>query len=149
VTTQDADATLFSIVMDLGDWLRIDGTMDNELHNLQDKCRERPPDRQDPYWVGLTDLAMSIRQAGWDQISDWPSTEGVQRWPVRFGRPAAITLAARQWGFVVSALRRWADVTESIRQSDETANSRRILTLVREELSRQGLAVVPAVRPDW
>ncbi len=147
--THDADTTGYPVVMDVADWLRINGTMDNELHNLREKAWEWPPDQPDPELADLTQLGMSIRQAGWDQISDWPSPEGLQRWPDSLGRSQAITLTARQWGLVVSALERWTVVAESIDQLDEAVTGRRIMNLVRDSLTRQGLDPVPAVRPDW
>ena len=55
---------------------------------------------------------MSIRQAGWDQISGWPhDAEGFKTWPAPGqSQTTTVTLTGAQWDLVVAALLHWATV---------------------------------------
>ncbi|GLW30952.1 hypothetical protein Areg01_38920 [Actinoplanes regularis] len=128
------------MVMDVADWTFIDGTMDNEVQGIRERSWRE--DGQDPAWAELEQLGASIRQAGWEQLPDWPDTyEALQSWPTP-GRTEAMRLSARQWGLVVTALESGADIDEP----EDAATSRRIAALVRERLADQGLDPVPVVR---
>ncbi|RZU50850.1 hypothetical protein EV385_2642 [Krasilnikovia cinnamomea] len=56
-------------------------------------------------------------------------------------------LSARQWGLVVAALVRGAEIEDRIDEPEAAATSRRIAGLVRERLAEQGLSPVPVVYP--
>ncbi|MEV6851221.1 hypothetical protein [Actinoplanes sp. NPDC051411] len=139
------------VVVEVGDWLRIDAVMDNEIQDLREKCWEsETPDQLNPFWVELTELAESIRQAGWDQLPDWPKTSaGFRSWPTP-GQTQEMRLGARQWGLVVSALERWATVDDSLGEDadrESAAFLRRVAAVVRTRFE-QIAGPLPAVRSD-
>jgi len=139
-----AEQAAYPVTMEVADWTVIDGTMDNEIHSIRGGGWR--DDGRDPAWAELEKLGESIRQAGWDQLPDWPDTyEGLQNWPAP-GRTKAMRLTARQWGMVVAALDSGAEVEDSIDDHEAAAESRRIAALVRERLVEQGLNLLPKVR---
>jgi hypothetical protein len=137
------------IVIAVEDWLRIDAVMDNEIQSLRDKCWESEvPDQLNPFWVELTELAESIRQAGWDQLPDWPKTsKGFRSWPAP-GQTQEMRLGARQWGLVVSALERWAALDEEGDDPESAAFLRRVAEVVTAGFDRQSTKPLPVVRPE-
>jgi hypothetical protein len=142
-----------SIVVDVADWLRIDAVMDNEIQDLRDKCWESEvPEQLNPFWVELTQLAESIRQAGWDQLPGWPKiSAGFRSWPAP-GQKQEMHLGARQWGLVVSALERWATVDDGLGEDadrESAAFQRRVAASVRAGFEQQNAGTLPAVRSDW
>jgi hypothetical protein len=145
-----ADDIERSVVLEVADWAVIGGTMDNEIQDLRDKqwYDSAAPDQLNPYWVEMTDLAEGIRQAGWDQLTDWPKTyEELQAWPPP-GMTQAMRLNARQWGLVVSTLERWATINAADEPSSKAAGLR-IATSIRKRFNEEGYAKLPAVRPAW
>lgn len=146
------DTTEYPVVMEVTDWLVINGTMDNEVDRLSQKGFDIPEGQddwgdegRDPRWAELTKLAISIGQAGSDQLPDWPDTyEGMHNWPTQ-GRTEAMKLTARQWGLVIFALGYWAEVSDRVDEPEEAADQRRIADMVREQLAKQGLHPVPVV----
>jgi hypothetical protein len=150
--TDATDATKYPVVMEVADWLVINGTMGNEVDGLSQEGFDIPEgqddwgeDGRDPRWAELTKLGVSIRQAGWDQLPDWPDTyEGMQTWPAP-GRTEAMKLTARQWGLVVHALESWAEVSDRGNEPEGAADQRRIANMVREQLAAQGLDPVPVI----
>jgi hypothetical protein len=154
----------YSIQVLISDWLLIDGTMDNHVQSaidgsVQDDMGEEgddpgneAPDHDGPDehgWdcgaeIGTTELprvaqlGTSIRQAGWDQIPDWPhDAEGFKAWPAP-GQTAAMTLTGTQWKLVVIALHYWADVDERLSDDKGAAKSRAIAAAVGQRLAEQG-----------
>ncbi|MFI7600055.1 hypothetical protein [Actinoplanes sp. NPDC049681] len=127
--------------------------MDNEIQDLRDKCWESGgPDQANPFWVELTELAESIRQAGWDQLRGWPKTSaGFRSWPAP-GQTQEMRLRTRQWGLVVTALERWAGVDDDLGEDtgrESAALLRRISAAVRAGFEQQVGGPPPAVRPVW
>jgi hypothetical protein len=139
------------IVVAVADWLRIDAVMDNEIQDLREKCWESDvPDQLNPFWAELTELAESIRQAGWDQLPGWPKTSaGFRSWPAP-GQTQEMRLAARQWGLVVSTLERWATmVGDEDGDRESAALLRRIAGEVRADFELRSTEPLPVVRPEW
>jgi hypothetical protein len=145
--TDAAEQASYPVVMEVADWTIIDGTMDNEIQGIRDEgWRE---DGMDPAWAELEQLGESIRQAGWDQLPDWPDNyEALQNWPEP-GRTEAMRLSARQWGLVVTALEGHAETYDEIDEPEVAATSRRIAALVRERLAERGLNPVPVMQPRF
>ncbi|MBB2947350.1 hypothetical protein FB565_007118 [Actinoplanes lutulentus] len=138
------------IVVEVADWLRIDGVMDNELQGLRDKCWESEiPDQLNPFWVELTTLAESVRQAGRAQLPDWPKTsKGFRSWPPP-GQTQEMRLGARQWGLVVSALERWATLDDEDADQKSAELLRRIAATVRAGFDKPIARPFPTIRPEW
>lgn len=129
----------YPIVMEVADWTFIDATMDNEIQDLREQQWES---KGAPHWVKMTEMAESIRQAGWDQLPDWPETyDGLQSSPPP-GMTQAMKLTARQWGLVVSSLERWATVGAEEESSNE-ATSLRIAALIRDRFTGQATVRCP------
>ena len=114
-----------SVRMLISDWLLIDGTMDNHVQSAVDDAR---PD--------VAELGLSIREAGWRQLPDWPhSAEGFKTWPAP-GQTATMTLTGAQWSLVVVALRHWADVSESLAKTGEADKSRTLADGIEQQLAK-------------
>ncbi|GIF13920.1 hypothetical protein [Actinoplanes teichomyceticus] len=143
------DETGYPLVMPMADWLVVDAVMDLEIQDLRDKAWESgTPDQLDEHASGLADVAESIRQAGWHQIPDLPQdASGFESWP-KPGQTANLSLTARQWGLVVSALRRWAAVDEPSEPQDAAA-CRRIAAMLREQFIEKRYGEIPPVRTEW
>jgi hypothetical protein len=66
-------ATEYPVVLDVDDWLMIDPTMDDELDRLSQEGWDYDdwgePSR-DPHWAELSELGLSVRQAGWAQVPE-------------------------------------------------------------------------------
>ncbi|HZM75945.1 MAG TPA: hypothetical protein VFC19_09475 [Candidatus Limnocylindrales bacterium] len=111
-------------------WLVIDATMDNEVSVEAEDGDPR----------GVVDLGMSIRRAGWDQVPGWPrDVQGFETWPAP-GQTSTISLSRPQWDLVLSALERWAAVSDRSPDpgsADDAAQSRAIAELVRVQLAEQ------------
>ncbi|MFJ4109028.1 hypothetical protein [Oerskovia enterophila] len=118
------------------DWLLIDGMLDNVA-----ACERVGGDPR------VEHAATSIRQAGWDQLPDWPSTvEGFSRWPA-VGQRSTLRLTLDEWQLIVDQLERDAPVEDSIandprlpaevRQmhTDSALRSRAIASSVRSALA--------------
>ncbi|MET8151506.1 hypothetical protein ACIBSW_20290 [Actinoplanes sp. NPDC049668] len=137
-----ADKATHQLTLRILDWLYIDGHMDNDIR----RCRDRDYDDEDPsgsYWDALAKLGSTIREAGWQQLPDWPDTyEDLQRWgSADETRP--ISLTAGQWTLVVAALQHGATVQDAIDEPQEAARTRALAAAVRLGLSQQGLNVQP------
>jgi hypothetical protein len=146
-----ADTTRYAVPMEISHWTTIDGVMDNQIHDLRSHGWEVPEgqedwggqDERDPYWQGLTELGESIRQAGWDQLPDWPAHhDELQRWAAST-EIRAVQLTAAQWGLVLAALELWAVVDEETDDGDSAARLRSIAAEVKGQLAEQGLTAVP------
>ena len=141
-------ATGYSVVLDVDDWLMIDATMDDELDRLSQEGWDYDdwgePSR-DPHWAELSELGLSVRQAGWAQVP-----EQQRRTP---GRAKTLILTARQWGLVVFALesRSSHHIPAGVRPEyvemlkTTAARRRRIAALLRRQLAAGGLSQVPLV----
>ncbi|SPL88109.1 unnamed protein product [[Actinomadura] parvosata subsp. kistnae] len=117
--------------METSQWLIIDATMDNEVS--VEVVEGDPRD--------VADLGDSIRQAGWDQIPDWPrDLAGFEHWPAP-GQTSTLTLSRAQWDLVISALERWSAVTADLgdpEDADQAEADRALLELIRTQLLEQG-----------
>ncbi|MFI6076746.1 hypothetical protein ACIA5C_34940 [Actinoplanes sp. NPDC051343] len=144
-------ATEYSVVLDVEDWLMIDATLDDELDRLSQEGWDQDdwgePSR-DPHWAELSELGLSVRQAGWAQV---PEQQRNQRRTA--GRAETLTPTARQWGLVVFALesRGSHQIPAGVRPEyvemlkTTAARRRRIAALLRRQLAVGGLSQVPVV----
>jgi hypothetical protein len=142
----------YSVQVLVSDWLIIDGTMDNHVQSaidgtvpddIDDDSGESPSsdiqaDLEISRLPRVARLGLSIRRAGWKQVSGWPDdVEGFKTWPTP-GQMATMTLTGGQWNLVVFALRHWADVDEHIGDFAGAVRSRAIATSIRQRLVEQG-----------
>jgi hypothetical protein len=121
----------YAVRMKTRQWLVVDATMDNEIS----------VEAVDGDPRGVVELGSSIRQAGWDQIPDWPhELAGFAQWPAP-GQTSTMVLTGSQWELVASALERWAGVSEGVGDpgsAESVKQSRAIAALVRGQLAEQG-----------
>ena len=140
----------YAIPLLIRDWLLIDGTMDNhvqsaidgsvpdDLDEWADDDGSEEEDEEDAELPKVARVGLGIRRAGWDQIPGWPhDARGFQTWPAP-GQMATMTLTGRQWELVLSALHFWADVDESMSDTEGAAESRAAAAALRQRLTEVG-----------
>ena len=150
--TQNREAISYPVTMEVASWLLIDGTMDNEISDLVTEGYGAPEgmeddkDYRDPYFAELTQLGVSIREAGWAQLPDWPKTaRGMRSWPAP-GRTETMMLNLRQWSLVATALEESAEIEEEMGRTESAATSRRLAVEVRNQLRKAGITRLPDVK---
>jgi hypothetical protein len=100
------------VVMPVGDWLLVDGTVDNSVAIASVDGDE-----------GCVLTGTRVRRAGWAASASHPRAgDGPVGWPP-LDAEITISLTAEDWSFVVAELARWAAVGER----DETARVERVL----------------------
>ena len=165
--TSTAEQAEYRVQMPIRDWLTIDGTMDNHVQTAigggldddteagnedpdpgteddddsgsgSDSDDEDGWDAEDVELSGVAQLGLSIRQAGWDQLPDWPhDAEGLKTWPAP-GQTATMTLTGSQWDLVITALHHWAAVDDRLQEADSAAECRAIAAAIQTQLAQQG-----------
>jgi hypothetical protein len=93
---------VYSLPLEIRQWVGIDATIDNEI-----AVEAQAGDERD-----VVSLGSSIREAGWDQLPDWPSeVNALMRW-ANSNEVRTVSLTGAQWNLVLSALARWAAVAD-------------------------------------
>jgi hypothetical protein len=114
----------FAVELPTLQWQVIDGVVDNEVNTRAEEGDER-----------FVDVGLSVREAGWDQVTGesrtWPPGEQI----------VTVTLSLEQWGLVVSSL----DILTSIRVDETTGNDAEAPRTIRGVISAQ----VGERLPEW
>ncbi|MWA02312.1 hypothetical protein F8568_022605 [Actinomadura sp. LD22] len=101
-------------------WQVIDACIDSEVSVESEKGDPR----------GVIDTGRAIRRAGWDQVAHWtPGVPGSGTWPP-VEQTVIVELAGDLWALVVSALERWADVSDRIGEPEHAGVKRAVRSLV-------------------
>jgi hypothetical protein len=99
---------------------------------------DEEPDDSEAELPPVVRLGMSIRQAGWDHLPDWPQdAAGLADLPAP-GRTMTMTLTGEQWELVGSALHTWAAVDDRTGDAEGARRSLAIAAAVKEQLAEQG-----------